>query len=156
MTCLRNPLVSALIAATALASPAIAQQSAHPGHTTQQTDTTRAQHMFDATGTVVGVDTTNRKVGLNHGPVEALGWPSMKMAFSVLETVDISSLKPGDQVQFTLHKTDTGPYPIAELCLTQSTVVIPGHCSSTAGSGAGKHDDVPAMGNSKIQPKAAQ
>lgn len=156
MICFRNTLISALFAATALASPAIAQQSAHPGHTTHQTDTTRAQHMYEATGTVVSIDTTNRKVGLNHGPVEVLGWPAMKMAFSVLDTVDISSLKPGDQVQFTLHKTDTGPYPIAELCLTRSTEVIPGLCSSTASSDAVEHDDMPTMDHSKMHPKAAQ
>jgi Cu(I)/Ag(I) efflux system periplasmic protein CusF len=156
MTCLRSTLVSALVAATALASPAIAQQSVHSGRSTHQTEATRAQPMYEATGTVVGVDAANRKVGLNHGPVETLGWPAMKMAFSVVDTVDISGLKPGDQVQFTLLKTDTGPYPIAELCLTHSTEVVTGLCTGSAKSDAGKHDDMPIMTPPTMHPKAAQ
>ncbi len=156
MTCFKTTLFSSVLALTVLASPAIAQQSPHAGHDINMTDTTRAQHMYEATGTVVAIDAANRKVGLNHGPVAALKWPAMKMAFSVMDGVDISSLKPGDRAQFTLHKTDTGPYPIAELCLTQSTEVIPGLCSSTSGSVAGEHDDIPAMAPTKMHPKAAQ
>ena len=156
MTCFKFTLFTSLLALTALASPATAQQSPHAGHDMNTTDTTRSQHRYEATGTVVAVDTANRKVGLNHGPVEALGWPAMKMAFSVTDAVDISDLNPGDQVQFTLHKTDTGPYPIAELCLTKSTEVIPGLCSSTANSNAGEHNDMPTMDHSKMTTEAAQ
>ena len=156
MTCFRSTLFTSLLALTALASPAIAQQSPHTRHAANKTDTTRSQHMYDATGTVVAVDTANRKVGLNHGPVEDLGWPAMKMTFSVTDAVDISDWSPGDQVQFTLHKADTGPYPIAELCLTTAIDVVPDLCTNTANSSASGHVDMSPMDHSKMTTEATQ
>ena len=45
---------------------------------------------------------------LEHDPIEALGWPAMTMDFTVAEGVDISQLKPGDRVRFTLKKVGDG------------------------------------------------
>lgn len=156
MTSFKSTLLTSFLALTAFGSPAIAQQSHHDGHAMDKTDTTRSQHMFEATGIVVAVDTENRKIGLNHGPVEALKWPAMKMAFSVTDAVNISDLKPGDKVQFTLHKSETGPYPIAELCLTTVTDVVPDLCTNTANSSASEHDNMSSMDHSKITNETAQ
>ena len=55
-----------------------------------------------ATGTVTAVNTGNRKVTLDHGPIADINWPAMKMEFSVAPSVDLSKVKTGDRVQFTL------------------------------------------------------
>jgi Cu/Ag efflux protein CusF len=54
------------------------------------------------TGTVTAVNTANRKVTLDHGPIPDINWPAMKMEFSVAPSVDLSKVKTGDQVRFTL------------------------------------------------------
>jgi Cu(I)/Ag(I) efflux system periplasmic protein CusF len=55
-----------------------------------------------ATGTVTAVSTANRKVTLDHAPIPDIDWPAMKMEFSVAPSVDLSKVKPGDKVQFSL------------------------------------------------------
>jgi Cu/Ag efflux protein CusF len=55
-----------------------------------------------ATGTVTAVNTANRKVTLDHGPIADINWPAMKMEFSVAPSVDLSKVKTGDRVEFTL------------------------------------------------------
>ncbi|MEH6696954.1 MAG: copper-binding protein [Hyphomonas sp.] len=99
----------------------------------------RTSHMFEGVGNVVAIDLENRKIGLDHGPVPALQWPAMKMAFKVLDSVDLSSVKPGDRVQFTLHKVENGPYPIAEICLTSDTEISPGLCAAEPRAGHAAH-----------------
>ena len=54
------------------------------------------------TGTVTGVNTASRKVTLDHGPIPEINWPSMKMEFAVAPSVDLSKVKTGDRVRFTL------------------------------------------------------
>ena len=54
------------------------------------------------TGTVTAVDAANRKVTLDHGPIPAIQWPAMKMEFAVVPSVDLSKVKMGDKVRFTL------------------------------------------------------
>ena len=53
-------------------------------------------------GTVTAVDGTNRKVTLDHGPLPAIKWPAMKMEFATAPSVDLSKVKAGDKVRFTL------------------------------------------------------
>ena len=54
------------------------------------------------TGTVTAMDTAKRKVTLDHGPIPEINWPAMKMEFSVAPSVDLSKVKTGDRVRFTL------------------------------------------------------
>jgi Cu/Ag efflux protein CusF len=54
------------------------------------------------TGTVTAVNAANRKVTLDHGPIPAIQWPAMKMEFPTAPSVDLSKVKTGDKVQFTL------------------------------------------------------
>ena len=54
------------------------------------------------TGTVTAVNTADRKVFLDHGPMPDINWPAMKMEFSVAPSVDLSKVKTGDRVRFTL------------------------------------------------------
>jgi Cu/Ag efflux protein CusF len=41
-------------------------------------------------------------VTFNHGPIPEIKWPAMKMEFPVVPSVDLSKVKVGDKVRFTL------------------------------------------------------
>ena len=55
-----------------------------------------------ATGTVTSLNASGRKVTIDHGPIPAIKWPAMKMEFPVAPSIDLSKLKTGDRVTFTL------------------------------------------------------
>src|SRR5690242_11716971 len=55
-----------------------------------------------ATGTVTAINAANRKITFDHGPIPGIKWPAMKMEFAVAPSVDLSKVKTGDQVNFTL------------------------------------------------------
>ena len=54
------------------------------------------------TGTVVALNATAKKITLDHGPMAAIDWPAMKMEFPTASSVDLSKVKVGDKVKFTL------------------------------------------------------
>lgn len=56
-------------------------------------------------GTVTAVNVPNRKVTLDHGPMPAINWPAMKMEFAVAPSIDLSKVKTGDKVNFTLSSS---------------------------------------------------
>jgi len=60
------------------------------------------QTTASGTGTVVAVNASNKKVTLDHGPMPALKWPAMKMEFAAAPSVDLSKVKVGDKVNFTV------------------------------------------------------
>ncbi len=59
-------------------------------------------------GVVNAVRPAEGKVNLDHDPIEALGWPSMTMDFSLDETVDPAALRPGQRIRFELRQGDAG------------------------------------------------
>ena len=67
-----------------------------------------------ATGTIKKVDAAKRTVNLSHGPIPAVNWPAMTMDFAVAPEVDLSSLKPGQQVEFKM-KGSGMTYTITEV-----------------------------------------
>jgi len=68
-----------------------------------------------ATGRVEQIDAAKRQVRIEHGPIEALGWPSMNMVFDVRATVDLSQIKPGQNVRFALEQEHAGHYVLARI-----------------------------------------
>ena len=50
-----------------------------------------------------------------HGPVEAWGWPEMKMDFPVAGAVNIHQLKEGSKAQFLVKKLDSGGIQIINM-----------------------------------------
>ena len=62
----------------------------------------KAATTASGTGTVTAVDAASRKVTLDHGPIPAIKWGAMKMEFATAPSVDLSKIKAGDKVQFTL------------------------------------------------------
>ena len=68
-----------------------------------------------ALGTVNSVDAAQRKINLSHEPIPAIKWPAMKMDFTVAPSVDLSQVKPGAKVQFTLTPGAGGTYTVESL-----------------------------------------
>jgi Cu(I)/Ag(I) efflux system periplasmic protein CusF len=60
------------------------------------------QNTASGSGTVVALNAANKKVTLDHGPMPAIHWPAMKMEFPAAPSVDLSKVKVGDRVKFTL------------------------------------------------------
>lgn len=67
-----------------------------PASQAQQATTT------SATGTVSAVNPAQHKVTLDHAAIPAINWPAMKMEFAAAPSVDLSKVKAGDKVKFTL------------------------------------------------------
>jgi membrane fusion protein, copper/silver efflux system len=65
-----------------------------------------------AQATVKAVDRKGRVVTLDHGPVDALGWPAMTMNFAVSAGVDLDELEPGQAIDFTMHRGHDGRYVV--------------------------------------------
>jgi Cu(I)/Ag(I) efflux system periplasmic protein CusF len=68
-----------------------------------------------ASGVVNTVDAAQRKVNVSHGSIKSLGWPAMTMDFPVSEDVDLSTIKAGMKVNFTLVKGANGAWMVDTL-----------------------------------------
>jgi len=152
-------LLATAFTAALLSAPAFAQTSDHSGHDMSQMDHSnmnhgdmkhgdmkhgqmdhgsmnhddmmkaRAEHMIEATGVVKKVYKKDGIVSLSHDAIPAISWPAMTMKFPVSGSVDLTSLKKGQTVQFTLHRAQDGSLPLVELCPTESRTVIAGLCA---------------------------
>lgn len=74
-----------------------------------QADTGEA---IEGVGVVNEVMAGHRKVTLTHEPIPAISWPTMTMGFDVAEDVDLTALKVGDRIRFTLGEVGVGMYRI--------------------------------------------
>lgn len=63
-------------------------------------------------GTVNSVDAAGHKINMTHGPVAALKWPGMTMDFPVAPGVDMSTIKAGAKIGFTLKQSADRMYMI--------------------------------------------
>lgn len=122
------------LAAALLSAPALAQTTDHSGHDINQMNhdtmmSARAEHMIEATGTVIDVYTKDDTVSLSHDAIPAISWPAMTMNFPVGGSVNLNNLQKGQRVQFTLHRAEDGSLPLVELCPTVSETVIAGLCA---------------------------
>ena len=64
------------------------------------------------TGTVTSVNAAQGKIGLQHGPIPAIGWPAMTMELAVAPSINLRALQPGMPVNFSLEKGRDGIYMI--------------------------------------------
>ncbi len=53
-------------------------------------------------GVIKSVDAQNASINITHDPIPALSWPAMTMDLPVTEQVDLSGVKAGDAVDFTI------------------------------------------------------
>jgi Cu(I)/Ag(I) efflux system periplasmic protein CusF len=65
-----------------------------------------------ANGVVNAVDPGQHKITLSHGAIKSLGWPAMTMEFAVDRAVDLSAIKAGSKVSFTLVRGAGGAWVI--------------------------------------------
>ena len=98
--------IIAAAAALALAGPALAQAP----HDMSKMPTAPAAGP-QGTGVVRKLDPKAGSVTLQHGPIAALNWPAMTMAFKA-DPALLTDLKVGQQVIFTL-KTGGAPEVVA-------------------------------------------
>jgi Cu(I)/Ag(I) efflux system protein CusF len=70
----------------------------------------------EAEGVIKGVDASERKVLITHGPISgSLQMPSMTMSFRVASGVDLSGLAPGAKVKFTVSRDEKNLYVIDQI-----------------------------------------
>ena len=65
-----------------------------------------------ATGTVNSIDPARHTLNISHTPIPALGWPAMTMDFPVASSVDLSRVRPGSRVEFSIEKGRDGMYEV--------------------------------------------
>ena len=125
---LYRPLVTALLPVTLIAcmnSPPTAAESnaavplAHttaphvsPPHGNGMQMAHAGANDAHGTGTVNSVDPAQHKVNLSHNPIPDIGWPAMTMEFPADPSIDLTAIKPGTRVNFTIEQQPGGMYEI--------------------------------------------
>ncbi len=66
-------------------------------------------------GIVHSVDIENKKINLSHEPIPALKWPEMTMDLDVAEGVDLSTLKPEQNIHFHIVLGEDKIYRITKI-----------------------------------------
>ena len=79
-------------------------ETAHNGH-----------NDVHGTGVVQAVDAAAHKINVAHKPIPQIGWPAMTMEFPVAPEVDISTLKPGATIDFSMEQGQGGMYVIQSI-----------------------------------------
>lgn len=67
-----------------------------------------------ATGQITDVMASHHMLTINHQPVEQWNWPAMVMNFDIDRTLDISTLQPGQSLEFEMEKNTQGQYLITQ------------------------------------------
>ncbi|APX21530.1 MAG: RND transporter [Rhodobacteraceae bacterium] len=67
-----------------------------------------------STGTVTKVDTQWNKVTIDHGPLENLDMPAMKMVFVVADAAMLDGLAEGTEIRFTADRVN-GKLTVTEM-----------------------------------------
>src|SRR6516225_354944 len=83
-----------------------------PLYTLRRTGTHAGHNDAHGTGTVNSVDPAQHKVNLSHNPIPEIGWPAMTMEFPVAPSIDLTAIKPGTRVNFTIEQQPGGMYEI--------------------------------------------
>jgi Cu/Ag efflux protein CusF len=94
-------------------------------------------------GTVNGVNAARRTVNLSHEPIPSVGWPAMTMDLPVAPSVDLTAVKPGTRVTFTLARGADGLYLIDSIV---SRPAAPGGATPGSGGAPGT-GSMPGMGH---------
>lgn len=93
-------LIFATVAALAVSGPALAQ-AAHDMGGMAGMDHSAMAGAAQGVGVIKKLDPKAGSVTLQHGPIAALKWPAMTMAFKADPSL-LKSLKVGQKVNFTL------------------------------------------------------
>jgi len=120
-------LASALCALSLIAAPVMAEDKMdhsgpekmkHDGHGTHgDMKAVEVKPGTEAAGVAVinTVDADRGMVNLTHEPMPELGWPTMTMDLPVTRRVDMSGIKPGDKVDFTIKLGRDKQYRVTDM-----------------------------------------
>src|SRR5262249_40259314 len=86
-------------------------QAASPQHSDMRMTHAGANDAH-GTGTAHSVDPAQHTVNLSHTPIPDIGWPAMTMEFPVAPSIDLTAIKPGTRVNFTIEQQPGGMYEI--------------------------------------------
>lgn len=116
MKMFKNTLCLSTIAlmGLALAVPVSAGQDAHKDHQ-HGTASNQNHEGVMGKGVVHSIDLENRKINLSHDPIPELKWPKMTMDLDVAENVDLSTLKPEQNINFYIVLGDDKVYRITKI-----------------------------------------
>ena len=87
----------ALMTATAMVTPALAQQAGIAASSADLTD-----------GEIRKVDKDSKKITIKHGEIKNLEMPPMTMVFQVKDAVMLDKVQTGDKVRFRVEKAGSG------------------------------------------------
>ena len=94
-------------------------------HMMDEDDPMMDESNHQAMRTVMGIGQINKikmkqhMVNITHEPIMELNWPQMRMNFQTSETVDLSSLKPGQKVKFSLEVDEDNNYLIKDISVVE-------------------------------------
>ena len=99
----RNAVIACLLfGGLALAFSTDASRAQGMGNMPMKKESAQTATTASGTGTVTALNVARRRVTLDHGPMPDIKWSAMKMEFPVAPVVDLSKVKTGDKVRFTL------------------------------------------------------
>jgi len=102
---MKKRLIAAAVAATALAVAPGAPAFAHPGHD----HSVAAPQSAEGEGVVRAINAQAGTVTVAHGPIAALNWPAMTMAFPVQSPALLNGVSVGSRVHFVLVNHEGHP-----------------------------------------------
>ena len=70
-----------------------------------------------STGTVMSVTPDGRFVTMDHDPLPAIGMGAMRMGLDVGNGVDVSDLREGDRVEFSIEAGESIGIRITDICV---------------------------------------
>ncbi|WP_010219235.1 copper-binding protein [Sphingomonas sp. PAMC 26621] len=96
---MKKTLFALAILAGLTTNPALAQSSASmPGMPMKG-----AVKSGRGSGVVTAIDLKTAKITIQHGPIAALGWPAMTMAFVATPPALIKGVKVGQRIDFSMR-----------------------------------------------------
>jgi Cu/Ag efflux protein CusF len=100
---LRKAIIASLLfGGLAVAFSTDASRAQGMGNMPMKKESAQTATAATGTGTVTALNAARRRVTFDHGPMPDIKWPAMKMEFPVAPAVDLSKVKTGDKVRFTL------------------------------------------------------
>lgn len=92
-------MFSTLFLLAACTQPDVAPPDTQDKTKGDEVDAPAADNRGSATGTIQSIDTATGMLTIAHGPVAALKWPAMTMAFKATPA-QLASVQKGQKVQF--------------------------------------------------------
>ncbi|MEZ5895416.1 MAG: copper-binding protein [Parvularculaceae bacterium] len=108
-------LATALFAVTAHSPALAASPETVKDHDAMMTDMYHCG-LPSGVGVINGLDIEKSQISVTHEPIESIGWPEMKMDFTVLKPVDLAAFTAGERVHFLLKPENDKSYSISAVC----------------------------------------